>query len=260
MKVSFTNISKRYDAGPPAVDDVSFVAESGELVVLLGESGCGKTTTLKLINRLFEPTSGRIFFDGVATDSIDSVELRRSVGYVFQGVGLFPHLSIAENIAITPRLLGWTPENIANRVDALLDMVKLSPEQFRGRYPHELSGGQQQRVGFARALAAKPKVMLLDEPFGALDPLTRDSLRDDFRLIHNQLALTSLLVTHDVTEALLLADRIIIMHKGKIVQNDNPKQLLRRPFNEYVEQLLDTPKRQNARMDTLMLQGTRHEP
>jgi osmoprotectant transport system ATP-binding protein len=251
MSVIFEHVSKRYDERMLAVDDISFSADSGKLVVLVGESGCGKTTTLKLINRLIEPSSGRILIDHQDVTKADPVLLRRSIGYVFQSVGLFPHMTIGENIAITPRLLEWENEQISARVDFLLELVRLPPHKYRHRLPEELSGGQQQRIGFARALAAEPKVMLLDEPFGALDPLTRDKLRDDFRSIHNALSLTSILVTHDMTEALLIADRIIVIHSGKIVQNGTPHELLSEPADNYVEELLSTPRRQSAQLDAL---------
>ncbi len=252
MSVTFEHVSKRYQADTLAVDDVSFTAADGELVVLVGESGCGKTTTLKLINRLIEPTSGRILVEDQDVTRMDVVTLRRSMGYVFQGVGLFPHMTIGENIAITPSLLNWDNERIQARVDYLLDLVRLPAAQFRDRLPTELSGGQAQRIGFARALAAEPTVMLLDEAFGALDPLTRDSLRDDFRSIHSDLKLTSILVTHDMTEALLLADRIIVIRAGKILQNGAPAELLSEPADEYVAQLLSSPRRQSAQLDALM--------
>jgi osmoprotectant transport system ATP-binding protein len=252
MSVSFEHVSKRYDPDTLAVDDISFTAASGELVVLVGESGCGKTTTLKLINRLIEPTSGRILIDDRDVTQVDAVTLRRSTGYVFQSVGLFPHMTVGENIGITPALLDWDLERIAARVDYLLDLVQLPPGQFRDRVPEELSGGQAQRVGFARALAAEPTVMLLDEAFGSLDPLTRDSLRDDFRAIHEKLSLTSVLVTHDMTEALLLADRIIVIRAGRIVQNGAAHELLSTPADDYIEELLSTPRRQSAELDALM--------
>jgi len=251
MSVIFEHVSKRYDAHVLAVDDICFSADSGKLVVLVGESGCGKTTTLKLINRLVEPTSGRVLIDGRDVAQTDPVLLRRSIGYVFQSVGLFPHMTIGENIAITPGLLGWENERKSARVDFLLELVQLPPHKYRHRLPEELSGGQQQRIGFARALAAAPQVMLLDEPFGALDPLTRDKLRDDFRSIHDTLSLTSILVTHDMTEALLLADRILVIHGGKIVQNGTPYELLTEPADNYVEELLSTPRRQTAQLDAL---------
>ncbi len=260
MSVTFEHVSKRYKADTLAVDDVSFTAADGELVVLVGESGCGKTTTLKLINRLIEPTSGRILVEEQDVTRMDVVTLRRSMGYVFQSVGLFPHMTIGENIAITPSLLDWDNERIQARVDYLLELVRLPAAQFRDRLPTELSGGQAQRIGFARALAAEPTVMLLDEAFGALDPLTRDSLRDDFRSIHTDLKLTSILVTHDMTEALLLADRIIVIRAGKILQNGAPAELLSEPADDYVAQLLSSPRRQSAQLDALMASNQRRSP
>jgi osmoprotectant transport system ATP-binding protein len=256
MSVTFEHVSKRYGPDTLAVDDISFTAANGELVVLVGESGCGKTTTLKLINRLIEPTSGRILVAGQDVTRVDAVRLRRSIGYVFQGVGLFPHMTIGENIGVTPALLGWHADRIAARIDYLLDLVHLPPEQFRDRSPDELSGGQAQRIGFARALAVEPGVMLLDEAFGALDPLTRDILRDDFLSIHKKLELTSILVTHDMTEALLLADRIIVIRAGKILQNGAAHELLAAPADPYIEKLLSTPRRQSAELDALMADKT----
>src|SRR4051812_29337644 len=176
--IEINNICKTYDGGRYAVRDVSLRVEAGQMLVLLGGSGCGKTTTLKMINRLVEPTSGRVEIDGQDVRAADPVELRRGIGYVFQGIGLFPHLTVADNVAVVPRLLGWPRVRIGRRVDELLEMVQLPPGQYRDRLPRELSGGQQQRIGFARALAAGPRVMLLDEPFGALDPITREELRE----------------------------------------------------------------------------------
>src|SRR5262245_47594613 len=222
LMIALDNVCKSYDGGGTySVRDVSLTVPSGALLVLLGGSGCGKTTTLKMINRLIEPTSGCITIGGRDVRTLDPVELRRGIGYVFQGIGLFPHMSIADNVAVVPRLLGWPPERMAARVDELLTMVHLPPGQFRGRLPAQLSGGQQQRVGFARALAAGPRVMLLDEPFGALDPVTRDELREEFLRLRQRLdpPLTAVMVTHDMTEALLSADRIVVMNEGK-----NPKQ------------------------------------
>ncbi len=237
------------------MDDISFGIAEGELVALLGESGCGKTTTLKMINRLIDPTAGRIVLDGTDVSSIEPAILRRMIGYAFQGVGLFPHMTIAENIGVTPKLLAWGAQRIDARVDDLLDLVHLPPDEFRHRFPRELSGGQRQRIGFARALAAGPAIMLLDEPFGALDPLTRDRLQQDFKDIHTQLNLTTVLVTHDMTEALLMADRIIVMQHGKIVQDGTPDDLVNRPADDYVAELMSTPKRQADQLDTIM-----HDP
>ena len=242
-------VSKSFDGGGRfSVRDVSLRVPEGELLVLLGGSGCGKTTTLKMINRLIEPTTGRILVAGHDVRAADPVTLRRGIGYVFQGIGLFPHLSVADNVAVVPRLLGWSPERIQARVDELLELVHLPAEQYRTRQPGQLSGGQQQRVGFARALAAGPRLMLLDEPFGALDPITRDGLREEFRHIQAQLGLTAVMVTHDVTEALLCADRIAVMNDGRLLQVGTPGELLNSPAHEFVATLMATPKRQADRL------------
>lgn len=250
MVLSLKNVTKTYGV-VAAVDGVSFDADDGELVALLGESGCGKTTTLKMINRLIEPTSGRIDLNGEDISAADPVALRRTIGYAFQGVGLFPHMTVSENVAITPRLLGWEPGRTDARIQELLELVNLTPQEFQDRFPSELSGGQQQRVGFARALAAGPSIMLLDEPFGALDPMTRDQLQDDFLKIQKSLSLTTVLVTHDMTEALLLADKIIVMRQGAIVQEGTPTDLLASPADAYVTALVSTPKRQADRLEAL---------
>jgi osmoprotectant transport system ATP-binding protein len=249
-------VSKTFDnAAAPAVREVDLRIDAGELLVLLGESGCGKTTTLKMINRLIEPTAGSIEVDGRNVANVPAVQLRRSIGYVFQGVGLFPHMTVGENIAVTPRLLNWPAEKIAARVDELLELVNLPPGEYRSRMPSELSGGQQQRIGLARALAARPKIMLMDEPFGALDPITRDALQDEFTRIHRSLGLTTVMVTHDMTEALLLADRIGVMQAGRILQLASPHDLLTAPENDYVRQLMDTPRNQADRLESLMADG-----
>jgi osmoprotectant transport system ATP-binding protein len=246
------DVCKSYDEGDTfSVRDVSLTIPTGSLLVLLGGSGCGKTTTLKMINRLVEPTSGSVMLAGVDVRTLESVELRRGIGYVFQGIGLFPHLTVAENVAVVPRLLGWTPARIAARVDELLTMIQLAPVEFRDRFPRQLSGGQQQRIGFARALAAGPQVMLLDEPFGALDPITRDELRDDFLALHNQLGLTAVMVTHDMTEALLSADQIAVMNRGRLLRVGTPRELLTNPGDPFVEALLAGPKRHAERLEVL---------
>src|SRR5581483_9444279 len=187
----------------------------------------GKTTLLRLINRLTEPTAGTVRIHEKDVREIDPIQLRRQIGYVFQGVGLFPHMTVAENIAITPRLIGWDTARIASRVDELIGLVRLDRTKHRDRYPAELSGGESQRVGVARALAAEPRIVLMDEPFGALDPLTRDALGDDYRRLHDTLGLTTVMITHDMQEALLLADRIAVLHGGRIVADAAPQALLR---------------------------------
>lgn len=249
--IELTNVSKLY-GNDRVVDGLELTISDGELLVLLGTSGCGKTTTLKMVNRLIEPSAGTIRIDGDDNRARPAHELRRSIGYVFQRVGLFPHLSLAENIAVTPRLLDWPEERIQRRVDELLELVELDPPSIRDRLPYELSGGQQQRIGVARALAAEPRSMLLDEPFGALDPLTRDRLQTSFRSIHRRLGLTVIFVTHDMTEALLLGDRIAVMNKGRLVQVGTPAELLRNPNDDFVRELMQTPQRQADAVEALM--------
>ena len=241
---------KRY-GDAVVVDDVNLRVRAGELVVLLGGSGSGKTTTLKMINRLIEPSAGSVRLDGADTADLPPHELRRRIGYVFQRVGLFPHMTVGENVAVTPGLLGWPPERTAARVDELLDLVELDPA-VRDRRPGALSGGQQQRVGVARALAAEPRVMLLDEPFGALDPVTRERLQQSFLRIREKLALTVVFVTHDMTEALTLADRIAVLRRGRLLQIGTPRDLLTRPADDYVDRLMSTPRRQAAAVDALL--------
>jgi osmoprotectant transport system ATP-binding protein len=242
---------KRY-ASALALDGVSLEVARGECVFLVGPSGCGKTTLLKTVNRLVEPDAGGVRVDGRDVRESAPHELRRRIGYAFQEIGLFPHLSVAENVGITPLLLGWERERIAARVDALLERVELAPAVFRARRPTALSGGQAQRVGLARALAAEPHVLLLDEPFGALDPATRDRLQQSFARLRRELGLTVLFVSHDMAEALLLADRIAVMDAGRIVQLGTPRELLTAPADARVAELLETPRRQSARVDELL--------
>ncbi len=238
-QITYENIAKSYTKGEAAaVHDVSLSIEPGELVVILGPSGCGKTTLLKLTNRLYEPTSGRIMLDGEDVTSLPTTQLRRRMGYVIQQTGLFPHLRIADNVAVVPKLLGWDKRRIAHRVDELLDLVGLPPETYRKRYPAQLSGGQQQRVGLARALAGEPRTLLMDEPFGALDAITRNRLQDELRRIHRQFSQTIVFVTHDIEEALRLADRIIVMRDGAVIQYDTPLRIVTQPADEFVAELV----------------------
>ena len=225
-------------ASHPAVNGVTCDIEAGQLVVILGPSGCGKTTLLKMVNRLYEPTSGRIYLDGTDIRKMKVTELRRQIGYVIQQSGLFPHMSVAENIAVVPKLLGWSRLQYQARVDELLMLVELPPQEYRDRYPSQLSGGQQQRVGLARALAGDPKVMLMDEPFGAIDAITRETLQDEILRLQRQLKKTILFVSHDVEEALRLADKIMILQKGQIVQFDTPFNILTRSTNAFVYDLV----------------------
>ena len=222
-------------AARPAVDRLTLTVPAGEVCVLIGPSGCGKTTTMRMINRMIEPDAGRIQVAGRDVMALDAVELRRSVGYVIQHVGLFPHWSIADNVATVPRLLGWDEARIARRVDELLSLVGMDPALYRGRFPRQLSGGQKQRVGVARALAADPPVMLMDEPFGAIDPITRNHLQHEFLKILHALKKTIVFVTHDIDEALKVGDRIAILRDGALVQYDTPEALLTRPADAFVE-------------------------
>ncbi len=250
--IALEHVCKSYHGGTRfSVRDVSLRVPEGHLLVLLGGSGCGKTSTLKMVNRLIEPTSGRIRVNGREVRDVDPVTLRRGIGYVFQGIGLFPHMTVADNIAVVPRLLDWPAARVNTRVDELLELVHLPPGEYRFRLPRELSGGQQQRVGFARALAAGPRIMLLDEPFGALDPLTRDELRGEFLQIRRRLGLTAVMVTHDMTEALLSADRIAVMDAGRLLQVGTPHELLTSPADDFVAAMMATPKRQAEQLEAL---------
>jgi osmoprotectant transport system ATP-binding protein len=236
-----------------AVDGVSLEVAEGEFLAIVGGSGSGKTTLLRLANRLIEADRGSITVEREDVRALDPVQLRRRIGYVFQSAALFPHIDIAGNIGITPKLLGWAPAEISSRTDELIELVRLD-QSHRDRLPHELSGGQRQRVGVARALAAKPKIVLMDEPFGALDPLTRDALSTDYRALHDKLGLTTIMITHDMGEALLLADRIAVMHVGRLLALGTPAELSK-SSESYVAELLRTPRRQAERLSALLPQG-----
>jgi osmoprotectant transport system ATP-binding protein len=239
-------VSKAYD-GRAVLQPTDLSIPRAQFVALVGGSGAGKTTLLKTINGLIVPTGGQVRIDGAATADLDGPVLRRRIGYVFQEVGLFPHLSVAENIGVVPTLLGWEPAAIAARTAELLDLVDL-PREVAVRRPSALSGGQRQRVGVARALAARPSILLMDEPFGALDSVTRVALADDMRRLHVQLQLTTVMVTHDIAEAVLLADRIVVMSQGRVIADDTPRVLLAGHPDPAVEALMQAPRRQAVRM------------
>jgi osmoprotectant transport system ATP-binding protein len=234
-----------------AVRDVDLLVWQREFLVILGESGSGKTTLLKMINRLQPQDSGDVLIEGQSTSVVVEHELRRRIGYVFQRVGLFPHMTVAENISITPRLLGWDEDAVRARVDELLALVNL-PAAMAARLPAALSGGQRQRVGVARALAAGPKIMLMDEPFGALDPVTRDTLGGEYRQLHQRMGLLTVMVTHDVLEALLLADRLVVMHKGVIVASGTPREMMNEQGDAGVRKLMEMPRRQMKRVAAML--------
>ena len=236
--IEFKHISKVYAEGFRALDDLNFRIEEGELFVLIGPSGCGKTTTMKMINRLIEPTKGEIWVDGQNIHTKDPVELRRNMGYVIQHIGLLPHMTIGENVALVPKLKKWEKGKYLKRVDELLDLVGLDPSIYRDRYPSELSGGQQQRVGVIRAMAAEPPIILMDEPFSALDPISREQLQDELNRLQREIRKTIVFVTHDMDEALKIADKICIMQTGKVVQIADSEQILRHPANEFVQSFI----------------------
>jgi osmoprotectant transport system ATP-binding protein len=237
--IEFAHVTKSYPgAGAPAVNDVSFTVPEGVICMLVGTSGSGKTTLLRMVNRLIDPTSGEIRIGGESTTSRDPIALRRGIGYVIQQVGLFPHLTIEDNVRVVPSILGKSKSDTAGRVDELLELVGLPPKEYRRRYPRQLSGGQQQRVGLARALAADPSILLMDEPFGALDAITRARLQDELLRIQRGVRKTILFVSHDVEEALKLGDQIVVMSEGKLLQQGAPIELLARPANDFVRRLI----------------------
>lgn len=237
--IELRDVTKRYANGKTAVDGLSLDVGEGEICVLVGPSGCGKTTTMKMINRLIEPTSGQILIGGDDVTRGDPVRLRRGIGYVIQQIGLFPHMSIADNVGTVPRLLGWDRGRIHGRVDELLELVGLPPGEFRDRYPDELSGGQRQRVGVARALGADPPVLLMDEPFGAIDPITRDRLQNEFLRLQDEVKKTIVFVTHDVDEAVKIGDRIAVLRQGgHLEQYDTPTRLLAAPASDFVAEFV----------------------
>jgi osmoprotectant transport system ATP-binding protein len=245
--IQFEKVSKSFDGGRTfAVKDLHFRVHDGETLVLLGSSGCGKTTTLKMINRLIDPTDGIIAVDGKDIKDQDPIKMRRRMGYVFQGIGLFPHMSIAQNIGIVPRLLGWPQKRRKERTRELLTLVGLPPEEYEERFPVELSGGEQQRVGVARALAADPAYLLMDEPFGALDAITREALQQELLDLKRRFKKTVLFVTHDIFEALYLGDRIAILHRGRMEQIGEKADILSRPETDFVRDLFGKPARQLA--------------
>lgn len=254
--IALQGVSKTYPKQPrPAVAGLNLDIPEGAIVTLIGPSGCGKTTILKMMNRLIEPTTGRILLDGEDVTDVNADQLRRRMGYVIQQVGLFPHLTVADNIAVVPRMLGWDKRRITRRVDELLHLVGMEPADFRDRYPRQLSGGQQQRVGVARGLAADPPVMLMDEPFGAIDPITRERLQDEFLEVQRQVAKTICFVTHDLSEAVKLGDRIAVFAAGgRLAQYDTPSEVLAHPADDFVAEFVGS----GAAVRRLSLLGISH--
>ncbi|MGT2785566.1 ABC transporter ATP-binding protein [Streptococcus merionis] len=248
--IELKNISKSYGE-KTVVDQINLTINKGEFITILGTSGSGKTTTLKMINRLIEPSQGQIFFDGQDISQMDPVQLRRQIGYVVQQIGLFPHLTVADNIATVPKLLHWDKDRTDQRVTELLDLVQLPAAEYANSYPKALSGGQQQRVGVARALAADPNVMLFDEPFGAIDAITRGDLQEQLRQIHQTLSdKTFVFITHDIYEAFKLGTKVIIMDQGKVVQYDRPKTIIQNSSSDFVRKLIETARGQESLWET----------
>lgn len=251
--IELKNVQKSYDDGATlAVADTNLSVARGEFLGLIGASGCGKTTTLKMINRLEEPSHGEILVNGRNVVEQNPEALRRNIGYVFQGIGLFPHRTVAQNVCAVPQLLQWSAGDIQQRCEECMELVGLPFAEYGERSPSQLSGGQQQRVGVARALAARPEIVLMDEPFGALDPITRSELQEEFKNIQDSMGLTVVMVTHDMTEALLLADRIAVMREGVVLQIGTPRELLNNPSHDYVREIVAMPRKKAQRLEELM--------
>ncbi len=242
MAIELVDLKKHYPDGTKAVNGLNMEFEDKKLTILIGPSGCGKTTTLKMINRLIERTDGDIKFDGTSIDDINPIQLRREIGYVIQEIGLFPHMTVYENIGVVPKLLKWSDQKIKNRVDELLDLVNMDPDIYRSRYPAQLSGGQKQRIGVARGLAADPDILLMDEPFGAIDPINREKLQEAFLEIQDKIQKTIVFVTHDIREAIKLGDKIAILDQGKLAQYDDTEEIVHNPSNEFVEDILGSDR------------------
>ncbi|MFW6120218.1 MAG: betaine/proline/choline family ABC transporter ATP-binding protein [Petrotogales bacterium] len=242
MAIELVDLKKDYPDGTKAVNGLSMEFEDKKLTILIGPSGCGKTTTLKMMNRLIERSGGDIKFDGTSIDDINPIQLRREIGYVIQEIGLFPHMTVYENIAVVPRLLKWNVQKIRDRVDELLDLVNMDPDTYRSRYPAQLSGGQRQRIGVARGLAADPDILLMDEPFGAIDPINREKLQEAFLEIQEKIQKTIVFVTHDIREAIKLGDKIAILDQGKLAQYDDTEEIVHNPSNEFVEDILGSDR------------------
>ncbi len=254
--IKLENVSKVYPDGTEAVKNISFDVKDGEFCVLLGTSGCGKTTTMKLINRLIPLTSGKIYIDGVDNTKINPNKLRRGMGYAIQDIGLFPHMTVGQNIETVPTLQGWPKARRKKRAEELLKLVEMDPAEFLNKYPNELSGGQSQRVGVARALGADPPVLLMDEPFGAIDPITRTGLQDEFLKIQRAIKKTIIFVTHDIFEAVKIADRVALMNEGKLVQYDTPENLIHQPRNQFVRDFVGS----DAAIKTALEEISRRRP
>lgn len=250
--IEFQNVSKIYKGGKKAVDDISFTVETGEMVCLIGTSGSGKTTSMRMVNRMTDPTKGKILIDGQDVTDINPVTLRRRIGYVIQNIGLMPHMTIRDNITVVPKLLKTPQEERKKTAERLINLVEM-PEEMLDRYPNELSGGQQQRIGVIRALAADQDIILMDEPFGALDPITRDSLQDLIKDLNKRLEKTIIFVTHDMDEALKLADHVAIMSEGKVIQYDTPENILQHPANDFVEELIGEDRLMQAQPDNTLV-------